>query len=137
MNEFRWRVLWWTLLVIWVVCAVLEVTSAGPYLPRAYGADIAIPAWLYISTRSLDNRDRKRVIRRYLGRTPETAAVLLLLASTGTELSQRFWPNGLFPGHFDWLDIAAFAAGIGLCYALDKRYPNRIRPKDIKGTKAA
>jgi hypothetical protein len=125
MSTRGWQWLFWTLLVAWVTFAVLEATGIGPYAIRAYGADLAVPAWLYIVLRSLDNPNRRRVIRRHLGRTPQTAATLLFGASTASELSQRFFPYGPFPGTFDPRDIAAFGLGIAIVYLLDRRTPWR------------
>ncbi|MDQ8153252.1 MAG: hypothetical protein P3B98_01210 [Gemmatimonadota bacterium] len=125
MSTRGWQWLFWALLVAWVTFAVLEATGFGPYAIRAYGADLAVPAWLYIVLRSLDNPNRRRVIRRHLGRTPQTAAGLLFAASTATELSQRFVPNGPFPGTFDPRDIASFGVGIAIVYWLDRRTPLR------------
>ena len=87
----------------------------------SYGADLTMPAWLYILARSLDNPQRQTILRRFLGRTPELAAGAFFLASTMTEVSQYFWPNGMFPGTFDLLDIVAYGTGIGICYLIDKR----------------
>jgi hypothetical protein len=56
-----------------------------------------------------------------LGHTPERAALVLFLASTLTEISQFYWPRGLFPGRFDAMDIVAYAVGLAICYAMDKR----------------
>jgi hypothetical protein len=89
-------------------------------LLTSYGADIAMPAWLYIIARSLDNPIRETLLNRVLGRTPELAAGVFFAASTLTEISQYFWPKGLFPGIFDPYDILAYGAGIVIVYAFDK-----------------
>ena len=121
MSTKYWRITWWTLFFIWILCAILDVSRVHAGLLTSYGADLAMPAWLYILTRSLDDPDRRTVLRRFLGRTPELAAVAFFLASTLTEISQYFWPKGIFPGTFDLLDIVAYGTGIGFCYLIDKR----------------
>jgi hypothetical protein len=90
-------------------------------LLTSYGADLTLPAWLYILVRSLDNPHRQTALHRFLSRTPELAAGAIFLASTMTEISQYFWPMGVFSGTFDLLDILAFATGIGICYLIDRR----------------
>lgn len=37
-----------------------------------------------------------------------------------TELSQYFWPHGIFAGTFDPFDILAYAVGVGVCFLFDK-----------------
>jgi hypothetical protein len=121
MTRKAWQITSWSLLAFWLSCAVLEVTSAGPYALRAWGADLTVPAWMYIQLRSLEGPRRRQVFHRLMGRTPEQAAILLFAASTATELLQKFWPRGPFPGSFDPYDIVAFAVGIAACYTMDRR----------------
>jgi hypothetical protein len=133
-NTQGWRVLSRSLLAFWVGCALLDMTGAGPFFLRSYGADVTVPAWMYIMLRSLEGPRRRQVFHRLLGRTPEQAAVLLFLASTATELMQRFFPRGPIPGTFDKFDIVAFAVGLVVVYVLDKRsaeYRRRQRPPPI------
>ena len=40
--------------------------------------------------------------------------------STLTELSQVYWPRGVFAGRFDPLDILAYGCGLAVCYVADK-----------------
>lgn len=85
-------------------------------------ADLVVPAWMYVAFRGLHSTGgRQTRIQRTLGRTPELAALSLLLASTLTEVSHFYWPRGLFRGRFDALDILAYAVGLVACYVLDKR----------------
>lgn len=84
-------------------------------------ADLVVPAWLYIASRGLHSaRGRVTLIQRTIGRTPETAALSLFAASALTEISQRYWPHGLFPGRFDILDVLAYASALAVCYVADK-----------------
>lgn len=123
MSTRGWRIAWWTLFVVWLTCAALGMGHVRAGLLTSYGADLAIPAWLYIATRSLHEPERRTILRRVLGATPELAAGALFLASTLSEISQWFWPRGLFRGRFDPFDILAYALGLAVCYALDKRSP--------------
>jgi hypothetical protein len=97
-------------------------------LLTSYGADLTLPAWLYITSRGLDSPSRRTLIGRYVGHTPAFAACLIVLASALTEVSQYFWPHGLFPGVFDPLDILAYVFGVGLCYGLDTMSPRKAPP---------
>jgi hypothetical protein len=104
-----------------MLCAILDMNHIRGGFLTNYGADLTLPPWLYIVIRSLDNPKRASWLRRYLGRTPELATGVLFLASAATEISQYFWPKGLFPGSFDLLDILAYATGLAVCYICDNR----------------
>ena len=100
----------------------------------SHAADVVVPAWLYIATRGLHSaRGRQTLIQRTIGRTPEIAALTLFVASTITEISQRFWPHGLFPGRFDPLDIVAYAGGLAACYVAERSWPEEPRAKPDNG----
>jgi hypothetical protein len=126
MSINGWRIAWWSLFFVWILDAILVMSHMRAGVLTNYGADLTLPAWLYILTRSLDNPYRQTFLRRILGRTPELAAGAVFLASTLTEISQYFWPRGIFPGTFDLLDIMAYGVGIGICYVIDRR-TNRDR----------
>lgn len=121
MSTNCWRIAWWSLFFVWVLCAILDMFHLRGGILTSYGADLTLPAWLYILVRSLDNPHRQTAVRRFLGRTPELAAGAIFLVSTLTEISQYFWPKGVFSGTFDLLDILAYATGIGICYLIDRR----------------
>jgi len=120
MNTHRWKIVSWLLLSVWLGCGLLDMWHVRGGLLTSYGADITLPAWLYIIARSIDNPARKTILHRFLGRSPELAAAALFTASTLTEISQWFWPKGPFSGTFDPLDILAYAMGITICYIFDK-----------------
>jgi len=48
-------------------------------------------------------------------------------ASALTELSQFWWPQGVFSGTDDPYDIVAYAVGVGTCYAFEKASRGRAR----------
>src|SRR5262245_33307638 len=89
-----------------------------------YAADLTCPAWLYLVFRGLHGGPRG-VFGSTLGRTPESAALSLFAASTLTEMSQRYWPHGVFSGRFDPFDILAYGVGLALCYAAERLLPPR------------
>lgn len=122
MNSKTWQIISWSLFVVWVICAILNMTRFDAGLLTSYGADITIPAWLYISARSLDNPEQLTLIHRLFGRSPERAALVFFVASSLTEISQYFYPKGIFQGTFDYFDLLAYAAGIGICYVFDKNH---------------
>jgi|WetSurMetagenome_2_1015567.scaffolds.fasta_scaffold370220_2 hypothetical protein len=126
-----WRIAWWSLLVVWVACAILDVNHIHAGLVTSYGADLTLPAWLYLTTRSLDNPQQTSWLKRIFGGTPELAGGIVFLASALTEVSQYYWPRGLFRGVFDCFDIVAYGTGILACYIFDKRYGRK--PADVSG----
>jgi len=93
-----------------------------------YGADLTQPAWLYIVIRDLGRTGQMPWLTRALGRRPEATALAIFAVGTTTEVSQRYWPGGVFGGRFDPYDIGAFGAGIGVCYVVDKYVTRRRGP---------
>jgi hypothetical protein len=120
MSDFSWRVLWWVLLVVWTASAILGMNRVRAGLITSYGADLSLPAWLYITTRTLDHRNRKSWLKKMFGASPELAAGVLFLGSALTELSQYYWPKGIFSGVFDIGDLLVYGIGLSACYLLDK-----------------
>jgi hypothetical protein len=119
-----WRIAFYLLFVAMVGAGMLNVFHVRGSFLTNHLADLAIPAWLYIAGRGLHTRNpRRTLIRRTVGRSAEFAAVSLFAASAATEVSQRFWPHGVFPGRFDPLDLVAYAAGLLVCYAAERRFP--------------
>lgn len=113
-----WRRVYWVLTAIFIATAALNLLHVRAGVLTNHAADLVVPAWLYITVRGLAGHRHR--LRSTVGRSPETAALLLFVASTATELSQKWWPHGLFRGRFDPLDIAAYAAGLLACYAADR-----------------
>jgi hypothetical protein len=104
----------------WLGCAALVMNRVCGGFSTNYGADLTQPGWFYIIARDLTGSGRASVIKRTIGSRPETAALVIFLASTLTEVSQRYWPGGVFAGRFDFYDDVAFACSIGICYVFDK-----------------
>ena len=119
-----WQVAFYLLFVTMIGAGVLNVLRIRGGFLTNHLADLTIPAWLYIASRGLHTQHPGRtLIRRTVGRSAEFAAVSLFAASATTEVSQLFWPHGVFPGRFDPLDLVAYAAGILACYAAERRFP--------------
>lgn len=121
-----WRLAYYALLIFWGGCAALVMGKVRAGFLTDYGADLTQPAWLYIVARGLAHPGRQTYVQRLFGATPERAAAVIWLGSVLTELSQRYWPHGLFPGRFDPLDIGAYSVGVATCYAID-RFGSRRR----------
>lgn len=106
---------------VFILTAALNMLHVRAGFLTNYAADLVVPALLYVMLRGLaEAAPRPSFLRRWIGTTPERAGTVLFLASAATELSQRPWPDGVFSGHFDPLDIVAFGAGLALCYACEK-----------------
>jgi hypothetical protein len=121
-GEGTWLVVYWTLMTSFLVAAALNVAQVPGGFLTDYLADLTVPALLYVLARELAPGKRLafRGATEWLGRTPERAGLVLLLASIGTELSQAVWPRGVFAGRFDPWDIAAYAAGLVAVYGADR-----------------
>ncbi len=117
----RWSVALIVLFFAFSTAAALNFLRVSGGFLTNYCADITGPALFYIIYREryqlkLSNNS----IMRYIGATPDTCALVMFTGSTFTEISQYYWPQGIFNGYFDPLDILAFAVSVGACYALDK-----------------
>jgi len=122
-HQQMWRSVEWILFAIWLVDAALVMTRHHVGFFTNYAADITMPAWLYVIIRARHPSSRIAPLRFLASRPPGVIATLVFLASAATEVSQYFWPRGLFPGTFDPLDIVAYGAGVGLCFLADMRWP--------------
>lgn len=116
-----WRVVSWVLFGAFLVAAVLNMTETAAGFATNHLADVVGPAWLYIVFRGLAEPEKRNRLGRFLGATPERAAAILFVGSCATEITQIYWPSGLFGGRFDPLDMAAFAIGLLPLYLVDKK----------------
>ena len=122
MTQRGWLVVYWLLFVAFLVTAALNMLHVRGGFLTNHTADAVVPAWLYVTSRGLHSgHGRRPLIARTLGRTPELAALSLLAACTLTEVSQFYWPHGIFSGRFDVLDLLSYAVGLAACYVADKR----------------
>jgi hypothetical protein len=116
-----WVVAYWALLAGWVLAAVLNMARARGGFLTNYMADLANPPWLYIGFRGLQSSEgRSRFLLQWFGRTPERTAISIFLVGAAAEVSQRYWPKGIFAGTYDPWDILAYAVGLGVCYGCER-----------------
>jgi hypothetical protein len=123
-----WSAAYWVLTIIFVVTAFLGIQRIPAGFLTNHAADLACPAWLYIGLRGLHGTRGPSTLGRLFASTPERAAVVLFGGSTLTELSQIWWPHGLFSGTFDPYDILSYAIGVGACYAFEKISVSQASP---------
>ena len=124
-----WRVAYWLLFVMFVVTAALNMIHIRAGFLTNYAADLFLPPWLYIVLRGLAGyRGLRNRLFDWLGNSPALSAGSLFVGSAATEISQIFWPKGPFSGTFDPLDLAAYAAGLLVCYLIDSRQVQRSVP---------
>jgi hypothetical protein len=116
-----WRHLSWVLFSAFLVAAALNMTDTSAGFATNHMADVVGPAWLYIVFRGLAEPQKRNRLGRFIGATPERAAIMLFVGSSATEITQIYWPSGLFAGRFDPLDIVAFAIGLFPLYLVDKK----------------
>jgi hypothetical protein len=116
-----WFVAYVVLLLGIVATAALNMLQVSGGFFTNHLADLVVPAWLYVVARGLHVASgRTTRLQRWLGRTPERAALAIFIASTVTELSQYHWPRGIFSGRFDPLDMLSYAVSLAVCYAADR-----------------
>jgi hypothetical protein len=125
-RRISWIVAERILLVIWMIAALITMyprvgkalhLSGGFF--SSYAADLTFPAWYYIVLRRRPSRQFRVV--RWFGSSPELAASSIFVVGVISEVSQIYWPKGIFRGTFDPFDIAAYAAGLMVCYLAEKR----------------
>jgi hypothetical protein len=130
-----WLVAYYALFGGVLVTGALNMLHVRGGFLTNHAADVVVPAWLYVASRGLHSaHGRKTLIQRTIGQTPEVAALSLFAASAATEISQMYWPHGIFPGRFDVLDLVAYAGGLAVCYGVDKRWP-RIAAAHTRGAR--
>ncbi len=117
-----WSIVCLLLFAASIAIAILNMMRVRAGFITNYGADIAVPALLYIVVRGLHKPAYRTQLTKYLGRRPEITAMVILGGSIATEICQRYWPSGLFAGRYDPYDIVAFGVGVGICYVFDKRF---------------
>lgn len=127
MADRNWTIVYWLLTAAFLLTAAPSLLDARAGFLTSHLADLTVPAWLYVISRGLAPVARSSRIApmRWIGRTPERAAVFFFLASAATEVSQVFWPRGFFAGQYDPWDIVWYAVGLSMCYVADKRHTTR------------
>ncbi|MBK5257003.1 MAG: hypothetical protein JJE39_13305 [Vicinamibacteria bacterium] len=124
-----WTIAYWMLMAAFILTAALNLLHVRAGFLTSYLADLTVPSLLYVLSRDLVPGKSAYLLRRmrWIGRTPESAAIFFFVASSATEVSQIIWPKGIFAGRFDPWDIAAYAMGLLACYVSDKSQGARRR----------
>jgi hypothetical protein len=137
-SQTAWNAVYWTLTVAFLLSAALNMLRVRAGFLTSYLADLTVPALLYVVSRELAPRNRWLGFGplSWIGRSPRRAAAVLFLGSTVTEVSQIFWPRGVFAGRFDPLDIVAYGVGLLMCYVFDRASggPRAVGMGDAKPT---
>jgi hypothetical protein len=117
-----WTVVYWVLMAAFLLTAALNMLQVRAGFLTNYLADLTVPALLFVVSRGVapGQRTLRYGVMRWIGRTPLGAAGILFLGSVATEVSQIFWPRGIFAGRFDPWDIVAYGVGLLMCYAFDR-----------------
>ena len=117
-----WTIAYWVLFLCWAAAGVLNMAHIRGGFLTNHLADLTMPAWPYIVSRGLWTENKSKTgLLLFVGKTPERSLFLIFLGSALTEISTIFWPKGIFAGTFDPLDLVAYASGLIICYAFDKR----------------
>jgi hypothetical protein len=119
-----WKFAFWILLPGWITGAVLFMARFHGGFLTDYLADLTFPPWFYIYVRGLPT-DKNKIPRllifgKWFGASPERASVSIFLVGLVSELMTRYWPKGPITGTYDVIDILFYAAGLLLCYYLDR-----------------
>lgn len=124
-----WRATYYVLAATVALTATLNMLRIRGGFLTNHLADFVVPVWMYLAARGLYSPTvRPTMIMRTLGRSPLIAASGLFAASALTEVSQHYWPHGIFPGRFDPLDLLTYAIAAAACYAAERRWPLFPRP---------
>lgn len=116
-----WRIVYWTLFGAFLLAAGLNLLHKRAGFLTNHLADVVVPGWLYLNARGLNPDGRgSTLLAATIGRSPELAALALFVASTLTEISQIYWPHGIFSGRFDPYDILSYGVGVATCYAAER-----------------
>ncbi len=125
----RWKVSYWILFACWVLGAALDMMHVRGGFLTNYLADLTFPPWYYIVIRGLSSgKDRVPRLLRWFGQSPERTAISIFLVGAATEISQLYWPRGLFKGTYDTWDIVAYALGLAICYSIER---DQIRSDNV------
>ncbi len=132
-QSLSWKVAYWTLGSVFLLTAALNLCRIRGGFLTNHTADLTVPALLYIVTRRYPPSSVRAApmrLRQFFGYSPEVAAFLIFGGSTATELSQRFWPHGIFRGTYDPLDLIAYGVSVAIPYVADRlalRHTDRSR----------
>jgi hypothetical protein len=114
-----WQTAEWILFGIWIADAIAVMLHIRGGFLTSHAADLALPPWLYIALRRQYRGLAGLPVIRHIFASALLTGISVFVASCATEVSQYFWPHGVFPGTFDWFDLLCYAIGLGAVVAAD------------------
>jgi hypothetical protein len=124
-----WKLSYWILFVCWILGAGLGMLHIRGGFLTNYLADLSFPPWYYIVMRGLySGKVRVPRLLRWFGKSPARSAVSIFLVGLISEVSQIYWPRGLFRGTYDPWDIGSYAIGLLICYVSEQVQMRKGRP---------
>jgi hypothetical protein len=121
--RFSWRLAEIVLLISWGAAAVANLMHIRGGFLTNHLADLTISPWIYIMQRRQQTKPSRVPILGWLRQSPVRLGLAIYAGSTITEISQYFWPHGLFPGTFDWYDLFCYVLGMGIVVTADLLHP--------------
>jgi hypothetical protein len=108
-----WKIAFETLLICWIIGAVLSMMLYNGLFFTNYLADLTFPPFFYIFIRGKANKEEVLpnllFAGNWFGKSPERASISIFIVGVLTELKTLFWPHEPWAGTFDPLDILAYA----------------------------
>lgn len=125
MANNRRKLYYYTSFIISISIGAMQAYRVKGGILTNYGADFFGPAWFYWTQRVSKPGRLYRAIISKEALKPLQLAVLVFSLCLVWEICQLFdWSGTILAitrGRFDWLDICAYAASLGICYFMDKR----------------
>jgi hypothetical protein len=120
-SQKYWQLAYYVLLVCWIIGAFLTMNKINAGFFSSYLSDLTNPAWLYIMFRTkwTPEKSKNRVLN-WFGSNPERVAFSIITIGVITELSSKYWPQGLFKGTYDPWDVFCYTIGVMICYLIDR-----------------
>ncbi|MFH1198346.1 MAG: hypothetical protein V1720_21775 [bacterium] len=115
-----WSIALYMLVILFGIAAILNMAHLHVLFLTTHAADLSGPAMLYIQFRKSWQQGNRKILTTLFGCSPEITASVFFFGSTATEIIQKYYPHGIFPGRFDPWDIVSYAVGVGICYGLEK-----------------
>jgi hypothetical protein len=126
-----WSMALFVLVAIFAIAAILNMLHLRMSILTTHAADVSGPALLYIQFRKSWQQGNRKFLTRIFGRSPEITASTFFFGSVITEISQKYYPHGIFPGVYDPWDIAAYAVGVGTFYFLEKTRVGMVKSEIV------
>ena len=129
-----WTIALYILVVLFGIAAILNMAHLHIPFITTHAADLSGPAMLFIHFRKSWQQGNRGILINTFGRSPEITESAFFFASAPTEISQKYYPHGIFPGSFDPWDIVSYAVGIGICYCLEKAKIGMVESESVSNS---